>query len=78
MMANNIRNTGGVKMAAQYKKDEIFTLEDVCKYLKVSRHTLYKYTQNKKMPSFKLGKELRFRKSSVDKWIDSRERNRRR
>ena len=60
-------------MAIQNRKDEIFTLEEVCKYLKVSKHTLYKYTQNKRMPSFKVGKVLRFRKSSVDTWIEERE-----
>jgi len=60
-------------MAMCNKKEEIFTLEGICDYLKVSRHTIYKYTQNKRMPSFKVGKELRFRKSSIDGWIKKQE-----
>ncbi|MFH1411343.1 MAG: helix-turn-helix domain-containing protein [Candidatus Omnitrophota bacterium] len=58
------------------ERGDIFTLDGICKYLKVSRHTIYKYTQNKKMPSFKVGKELRFRKSSIDEWINKQENKR--
>jgi len=55
-------------------KNAIFTFKEVCEYLKISKDTLYKYTQKKKIPSFKMGKQLRFKKSSIDKWIAEMER----
>jgi len=54
--------------------NEIFNFDDVCKYLKISKHTLYKYTQRKEIPAFRIGKELRFRKESIDKWLKTQER----
>ena len=57
-------------------EDEIFNGEELCKYLKITRNTLYKYTQKRNIPSFKIGKKLRFRKASVDKWIAEQEENR--
>lgn len=62
------------------KKDvgEIFTLEELCKYLKISKHTIYKFTQkqNKKIPCFKVGRELRFSKKSIEAWIAKQENDR--
>jgi len=54
-------------------KDTIFTFKEVCDYLKISKDTLYKYTQRKKIPSFKMGKQLRFKKGSIDSWISKQE-----
>jgi len=54
-------------------RNAIFTFKEVCEYLKISKDTLYKYTQKKKIPSFKMGKQLRFKKSSIDKWISEME-----
>ncbi len=50
--------------------DEIMTLEEVAKYLKVKPQTIYTWAQNNKIPAAKLGKEWRFRKSLIDKWFN--------
>jgi len=50
--------------------DDIMTLEEVAKYLKLKPQTIYTWAQNKKIPAAKLGKEWRFRKSIIDKWFN--------
>ena len=47
--------------------EEILTLEEVAKYLKVKPQTIYTWAQSGKIPAAKLGKEWRFRKSVIDK-----------
>jgi PTS system nitrogen regulatory IIA component len=51
--------------------DDIMTLEEVAKYLKLKPQTIYTWAQNKKIPAAKLGKEWRFRKSIIDKWFNT-------
>lgn len=51
--------------------DEIMTLEEVAKYLKVKPQTIYTWAQNDKIPAAKLGKEWRFKRSVIDKWFDN-------
>lgn len=50
--------------------DEIMTLEEVAKYLKLKPQTIYAWAQNEKIPAAKLGKEWRFKKSVIDKWFN--------
>ncbi|MDP1854340.1 MAG: response regulator [Candidatus Omnitrophota bacterium] len=54
-------------------EDKFFTLNEVSAYLKIPKSTLYKLSQRKEIPSVKIGKQLRFRKSSLDKWISEGE-----
>jgi excisionase family DNA binding protein len=51
--------------------DDIMTLEEVARYLKVKPQTVYKWAQEEQIPGAKLWKEWRFRKSLIDEWIDS-------
>ena len=50
--------------------DEIMTIEEIAKYLKLKPQTIYIWAQNGKIPAAKLGKEWRFKKSVVDKWFN--------
>ncbi len=51
---------------------EILTLEEVARYLRLKPQTIYKWAQEKRIPAVKLGKEWRFRKSVIDRWLDER------
>ena len=51
--------------------DELLTVEDVAKYLKLRPQTIYKWAQTGKIPAAKFGKEWRFRKSILDDWINT-------
>jgi len=50
--------------------DDIMTIEEVAKYLKMKPQTIYTWAQNGKIPAAKLGKEWRFKKSLIDEWFN--------
>ena len=54
-------------------EDNLFTVEEVTKYLKIPKSTIYKLSQKGQIPSSKIGKQLRFKKSSLDKWLTEKE-----
>ena len=49
---------------------EILTIEEVAHYLRLKPQTIYKWAQEKRIPAVKLGKEWRFRRSILDRWLD--------
>jgi len=49
---------------------EILTLEEVAHYLRLKPQTIYKWAQERRIPAIKLGKEWRFRRSILDRWLD--------
>ena len=49
---------------------EIMTLEEVAAYLKLKPQTIYTWAQEKKIPAAKLGKEWRFKRTVIDRWIN--------
>ncbi|GMW01942.1 MAG: hypothetical protein AMXMBFR84_30780 [Candidatus Hydrogenedentota bacterium] len=51
--------------------DDIMTVEEVAKYLKLKPQTVYKWAQEGQIPGAKLGKEWRFRRRILDEWIDA-------
>jgi excisionase family DNA binding protein len=54
----------------QVTANDILTLEEVASYLRLTPQTIYKWAQEKRIPGAKLGKEWRFRKSIIDRWLD--------
>ena len=50
--------------------NDILTLEEVASYLRLTPQTIYKWAQERRIPGAKLGKEWRFRKSIIDRWLD--------
>ena len=50
--------------------NEILTIEEVASYLRLKPQTIYKWAQEKRIPAAKLGKEWRFRRSVIDRWLD--------
>ena len=53
--------------------DEILTLEETRKYLKISRSKLYQLAQQNKIPVSKIGRTWRFKKTKIDTWLDNGE-----
>ncbi len=53
--------------------NELLSLADLCNYLKLSKHTVYKLTHRREIPASIIGKQLRFRKSKIDEWIEKKE-----
>jgi len=53
--------------------DEILTLKEVARLLKVADKTVYTMAQNKELPAFKVRGQWRFRRDDIDRWIDQQQ-----
>lgn len=53
--------------------DQILTLQEVSKYLKLHKATVYKMAQAGKIPASKVGKVWRFKRARVEAWLDHQE-----
>ena len=51
----------------------VMTVEEVADYLKMKVVTIYKHAQGGKIPAFKVGSKWRFKKETIDKWIEKQE-----
>jgi excisionase family DNA binding protein len=49
--------------------DEILTLEEASRFLKLSRSTVYSLAQKRKIPGQKVGRSWRFVKAFLIKWL---------
>ncbi len=52
--------------------DDILTIEEVAKYLRVSERTVYDWAQKGEIPAGKIGTVWRFKKSDIEKWVNDR------
>jgi PTS system nitrogen regulatory IIA component len=52
--------------------DDILTIEEVAKYLRVSERTVYDWAQKGDIPSGKIGTVWRFKKSDIETWVNDR------
>lgn len=52
------------------KAASIMTIEEVADYLKIPKSTVYKLAQEGRIPRQKVGRHWRFRKETIDMWLD--------
>ena len=52
--------------------DDILTIDEVAKYLRVSERTVYDWAQRGEIPSGKIGTVWRFKKTELEKWVNER------
>ncbi len=50
---------------------QVMTIDELAVYLKLPKSTIYKLVQEGKVPGQKLGKQWRFGKAAIDRWLDS-------
>jgi len=48
----------------------ILTINDLSTYLKIPKSTLYKLVREGKVPYQKIGRHLRFRRETIDQWLE--------
>lgn len=53
-------------------EEDILTIDEVAKYLRVSERTVYEWAQKGEIPSGKIGTVWRFKKSEIEKWVNDR------
>ena len=54
-------------------KPSLMTIDELAKYLRMKKVTIYKHAQDGKLPGFKVGSAWRFKKATIDKWIAAKE-----
>jgi excisionase family DNA binding protein len=52
--------------------DHFLTTEEVLDYLQVNLRTVYRLIKAGKIPAVRVGRQWRFRKKDIDRWLDSR------
>ncbi len=50
-------------------RDDVLTIDELSEYLKVSKSTLYKLAQERKVPGQKVGKHWRFSRLAINEWL---------
>jgi excisionase family DNA binding protein len=52
---------------------ERMTAQEVAEYIGCTPYTVYKLARNKEIPHWRIGRNVRFSKSSIDKWKKDQE-----
>ncbi len=55
---------------------EVMNIQQASHYLGISPDTLYKYLSRGSIPAFKLGNRWRFKKSTLDRWMEKQSQSR--
>lgn len=50
-------------------QQNLLTTDQVARYLKVDKFTVYRLIAQKKIPAFKVGNQWRFNKKMIDAWL---------
>lgn len=51
---------------------EVMTIDDLAVYLQLSKSSLYKLVQNRKIPGKKIGRHWRFHRDTIAAWLKDR------
>ena len=48
---------------------DVMTIQEVSRYLRVPKSTLYKLAQERRLPCQKVGRHWRFHRGALDQWL---------
>ena len=57
------------------KEEDVFTVPELAQYLRMKPITIYKHVAGGKLPGFKVGSQWRFKKKTIDLWIETQEKS---
>jgi excisionase family DNA binding protein len=52
--------------------NEFLSIDELSEYLSVKRSTLYAHVESGELPHYRVGRLIRFKRSEVDRWMESR------
>ena len=61
-----------LKSGSSINPPDVMKIDELATYLQVAKSTLYKLTQEGKVPGQKVGKHWRFHKDAIDDWLKQR------
>lgn len=50
-------------------QENLLTTEQLARYLKVDKFTIYRLVTRKKIPAFRVGNQWRFKRSMIEAWL---------
>ena len=53
--------------------DNVFTVHELARYLRMKPLTIYKHASSGRIPGFKVGSHWRFKRETIDNWIKTQE-----
>ncbi len=56
------------------KRPRVMTIDEVAKYLRIHKSTIYRMVREGLIPASKVGNRWRFRKDVIDHWLTEKER----
>ncbi len=56
-------------MQKQERRPTIMTLEEVARFLRLNKSTIYRMAREGTLPAWKLGNVWRFKKEAIEDWI---------
>ncbi len=54
-------------------ENKLLNVKELCQYLKIPKPTLYMFLRKRLIPAAKIGKQWRFNRDSIDKWMADKE-----
>ena len=55
------------------RRPTVMTLEEVARYLRINKSTVYRMARDGTLPAWKLGNVWRFKKEAMERWIANTE-----
>ncbi|MBI2506219.1 MAG: helix-turn-helix domain-containing protein [Candidatus Latescibacteria bacterium] len=52
-------------------KERLMTMQEVAEYLQCSMSTMRRWVARGKVPHYRMGKMIRFRRADLDSWLDA-------
>lgn len=49
--------------------DPLMTIDELARYMRVSRFTIYRLVKRQFIPGTKIGRQWRFQKEEIDQWV---------
>lgn len=68
--ANNAVRAADSTLALSPMEENLLTIKQVAKYLKVDKFTVYRLVSKNKLPAFKVGNQWRFKRATIDSWLE--------
>lgn len=68
--AQTLEISGEIKMS---ESERWLSVEEIAAHLGVSRETIYRWLEKKRIPAHRIGKLWKFQASEVDQWVRSEE-----
>lgn len=50
-------------------QEELLTTQQVARYLRVDKFTIYRMVAKKQLPAFRVGNQWRFKRSILEQWL---------